>query len=298
MMRYALFGAIVAATLLSSACSPSSDDAGAANEADTAGGAAQTDAASASPGALTSSVDGLQIQATTSLPTNPAGTPQAEFCSGYVRDARSPGAEAIRRAGWAVTGEAEAGGYQIVSFVGSMEPGTSGTCQLTDGNIALFHDGALKALVYGAKGGSAIGSIKPANGGLRIMDGDLVSAPVADVQFADAGAVAIVPVAASDNVCDGTASVPNIHDMPINAARKKLIAAGWVPASRDTPVSEMEDPRAFDLSRQGLPEVDSCSGTGMGYCSFAYNGTAGHLSVTTVGDAEWPAVSHYGVDCD
>jgi len=42
--------------------------------------------------------------------------------------------------GWAVTGEVSLDGMDVVSFVGGFAPGTSGSCQMTDGNVGLFDD--------------------------------------------------------------------------------------------------------------------------------------------------------------
>jgi hypothetical protein len=47
--------------------------------------------------------------------------------------------------------------------------------------------------------------------------------------------------------------------------------------------------------------VQECSGTGFGFCDYAYAGPAGTLSVITMGeigeDGRLPVVSDYGVDC-
>lgn len=52
-----------------------------------------------------------------------------------------------------------------------------------------------------------------------------------------------------------------------------------------------------DLVRRGVPEVEDCSGTGFGFCGYGYRGAAGRLSVTTVGDNDFPSVSGYEVHC-
>lgn len=260
--------------------------------------ASHNTAAQSAP-AFTSDVGGLRIVATSILPTQRADADGARFCSEYVHEPVSPGARAARDAGWLVTGEATLSGYQAVSFVGGLEPGTSGTCQMNNGNVALFKGEALQAIAYADNSGNqSIGYIKAVDGGLRILDGDILNAPVADIHVGQDGSVTLAPVAAEDRVCNGAGMVPDINELPINEARDRLIKAGWTPAPRPQPVREVEDPRAAALAARGVTEVDSCSGTGLGYCSFDYNGPAGRLSVTTVGDGEWPTVARYGVDCD
>jgi len=255
-------------------------------------------AAHAAP-SFTSDVGDLRIVATSALPTQRADAESARFCTEYIHEAVSPGARAARDAGWFVTGEATLNGYQAVSFVGGLEPGTSGACQLRNGNVALFKGRALQAIAYADGAGNlSIGYIEAVDGGLRILDGDVLNLPVADIHVGQDGSVTLSAVAAVDKVCNGAASVPDVHELPINVARDRLIKAGWTPAPRPQPVREIEDPRAAALAAKGLTEVESCSGAGFGYCSFDYNGPAGRLSVTTVGDAEWPTVARYGVECD
>ena len=248
--------------------------------------------------ALASKVDTLRIAAVSTLPSNQGDTGDASLCSQFIQAPTSAGARAVRDAGWFVTGQASLGGYQAVSFVGALRPGTSGTCQLDDGNVALFKDGSIRAIAYGRKGTpNAIGMIRAEAGVVKIHDGDILHAPAAVLRVADDGAVSIDPLPASDAVCNGAATVPNIQNLGIDRARDSLANAGWAPSPRAKPMREAEDPRAFDLASRGVSEVDSCSGTGMGYCNFAYRGPAGRLTVTTVGDAEWPTVARYAVTC-
>lgn len=248
--------------------------------------------------ALTSKVDAIRIAAVSTLPSNHGDTGDASFCSRFIETPSSASAKAVRDAGWFVTGQAQAGGYQAVSFVGGLRAGTSGICQLDDGNVALFKEGAIRAIVYGKKGvPNAIGMIRADAGVVKIHDGDVLHQAAALLHVASDGAVSIDPLPASEAVCDGAASVPNIQNLPINKARNMLAKAGWAHSPRARPIREAEDMRAFDLARRGVIEVDSCSGTGLGFCNFAYKGPAGRLSVMTVGDDEWPTVASYGVTC-
>ena len=247
---------------------------------------------------LTSKVDDIRITAISTLPSNNGDTSDAKFCDRFIQKPGSASAKAVRDAGWFVTGQTQVGGYEAVSFVGGLRAGTSGVCQLDDGNVGLFKDGAIQAIAYGKKGvQNAIGMIRADEGVLKIYDGDVLHQPAALLRVTADGAVSIDPLPKSQAVCKGAASVPNIQNLPINKAREMLAKAGWGPTPRATPVREAEDVRAFDLAKRGVPEVDSCSGTGMGFCRFDYQGPAGSLAVITVGDDEWPTVSSSSVTC-
>ena len=247
---------------------------------------------------LASKVDAVRIAAVSTLPSNDGDTDDASFCSRFIQTPGSASARAVRDAGWFVTGQAQVGDYQAVSFVGGLRAGTSGICLLDDGNVALFKEGALRAIIYGKKGmPNAIGMIRADAGVVKIHDGDVLHQPAALLRVTDDGAVSIDPLPASEAVCNGAASVPNIQNLPINKARDMLAKAGWAKLPRAQPIREAEDMRAFDLVSRGITEVDSCSGTGLGFCNFAYQGPAGRLSVMTVGDDEWPTVASHGVTC-
>ena len=247
---------------------------------------------------LTSKVDAIRITTLSTLPSNNGDTSDVRFCDRFIQKPGSVNAKAVRDAGWFVTGQTQVGGYEVVSFVGVLRVGTSGVCQLDDGNVGLFKDGKIQAIAYGKKGAqNAIGMIRAEEGVLKIYDGDVLHQPAALLRVAADGAVSIDPLPSSEAVCKGAASVPNIQNLPINNARDMLAQAGWTPARRARPVSKAEDIRAFDLAKRGVPEVDSCSGTGMGFCRFDYQGPAGSLAVITVGDDEWPVVSSSSVTC-
>jgi hypothetical protein len=247
---------------------------------------------------LTSAVDAIRIAAVSTLPSNSATTDDATFCNRFIQTPSMASAQAVRDAGWFVTGQTQVGGYEAVSFVGGLRAGTSGICLLDDGNVALFKEGAIRAIAYGKKGvPNAIGMIRADAGLVKIHDGEVLHQPAAVLHVARDGAVSIDPLPASEAVCNGAATVPNIQNLPINNARDMLAKAGWTPSPRTRPVREAEDMRAFDFAKRGVKEVDSCAGTGLGFCNFAYKGPAGRLSVTTVGEAEWPTVASFDVTC-
>lgn len=246
---------------------------------------------------LVSEVDAIELVALQTLPDAPGDRGDFDLCSHLAMTPDTQGGALAEDRGWIVTGEVALDGYDAVSFIGSFGVGTSGSCERLDGNVGIFRAGELVALAYAPDATTrAISLITPLEaGGARIWDGDYLPYPVADLQIGDDG-MAIVELAAIDQVCGGAAEVPNIYGMPIGEARTLLQQHGWTPWSGDE--VQQFDHRAADYRDQGLIEVGSCSGTGFGFCSFGYENKAGELFVTTVGDAEpSPAVSSYGVEC-
>lgn len=249
--------------------------------------------------AFASEVGTLRITPTATLPRAPTDGGD-DMCEHLLKAPVTEAGRSIVGKGWKVTAEHRVGRYQAVSFIGRQEQGTSGSCQLGAGHVALFQGTALKAIIATSDEElPGVARIEPIEGGgLRIWDGDFLSQPVADLQVAVDGAATVRPVAPREMVCKGKASVPNIYGMPIDKARATLRKAGWTPAPNTSAETGPSDSRAIDLAKQGVVEVDDCSGTGFGYCAFNYKGPAGTgLSVTTVGDAEMPLVSGYGADC-
>nr|KIS30036.1 hypothetical protein TQ38_24960 [Novosphingobium sp. P6W] len=245
---------------------------------------------------FTSEIRELAFDPVSQLPRAPASAASRSECAGQVIDAKSAAARAVAGAGWGVTGEAKVGDYQLVSFAGSFEPGTSGSCFVSKGNVGVFEGTTLRAVAYAGSGSKeTIGRIQPfGKDGARIWHGDIVPAPIADIRRSAQGLV-IGKLAAEEQTCGG--SVPTINEMPITRARKELIAGGWSPVNHGTPDDRIDE-REQALAQLGVTEVDSCSGTGFGYCSFDYRKGKAKLGVTTVGDNEDPSVSNYGVQCD
>ena len=102
-------------------------------------------------------------------------------------------------------------------------------------------------------------------------------------------------MAPQETLCGGKAVVPNIYGKPINEARRLLWARGWAPVpTRPAPEAAS---REGELAKRGVTEVEGCSGTGFGYCSYNYRGGGGLLSVATVGEGDFPTVSGYSVTC-
>lgn len=250
---------------------------------------------------LASQIPGLDIVALDRLPAAPAGSGEVEFCSHLSIAPATAAGRAAQGLGWIVTAEVPFGDLTAVSFVGSFVQGTSGTCLRQDGNVGFFQGDQLTALIYATDAENLpLGFIAPfADNGLRLWSGDYLPMPIADIQPRGNG-ITVTPLATAEPVCNGTAEVPLIYNLPIDIARKELAKAGWQPVPF---TGDRSESRGLDteIAARGVPEVDICSGTGFGFCGYVYSGPAGSLGVTTAGefgeDGSFPTVAGYGVDC-
>lgn len=243
---------------------------------------------------VVSELKDIRMKALANLP-RAASPVDRESCSQRVIQPKSAAAKLVVAQGWAVMSDVPLGPYRAVSFAGQMEPATSGTCSITQGNVAVFENGKLIALVYGKSAeDAAIGRLAPLEGGaVRIWDGDIAPSPAGDLRIDADGTLRLSRVADEDSVCKGRAKVPNVYNMPIDKARKVLVANGWNPVRS----SASGEPRHSALVKRGIVETGSCAGTGLGFCDFGYAGPAGKLTLTTAGDGDLPSVTDYDVKC-
>jgi hypothetical protein len=248
-----------------------------------------------------STVPGIRFIALAQLPRAPASAKSQKECDWLLVKPKTPGGRAAAALGWGVTAEAPLGAYEAVSFASQFTPSTSSSCEITQGNLAIFKDQQLIALAYAAKGAKqSIGRVTVLQEGLRIWDGDLVASPIAELNFLDGYLFRIDPLASQDSVCAGQGTVPNIYGKPINQARQALISKGWEPLKnpRDLAANKNQYFREINLSQRGVVEVDSCSGTGFAFCGYYYRKGSMELIVTTDGDDEFPGVVNYSTACE
>jgi hypothetical protein len=240
---------------------------------------------------LVSTVRDIRIVRAGRLPPNPSKVRLDPYCADYAVHPGTAGGRLAASKGWIVTSETKLGRFDAVIFIGALDRATSATCANVDGNLAMFDGANLKALAYEPRptgtrvsdGGvevaqDSLGSARQVDPRRIRLSNGLPSTPLADVVLGDG--ISVEPVAAKDPVCAGAAVVPNVFGQAIRKARKVLIAHGWQPQRPDEP-----DPGGERLVRQGVAEVESCSGTGYGFCSFNYRHRKGFaLNVTTMGD--------------
>lgn len=249
--------------------------------------------------------EGIEIVATSELPTGPGTDDEASVCGFPEADNRSVGAEAVSAAGWLVTNQYGQGAFDYVSFVGRATPGTSGSCLYEDGHVAVFRGEELLAVVSPAADSDRdIGMIVgwQDQGGVRIFDGEYLPAPLADLKVHAENLALVRPVATRDSFCGGRIEVPNVYGLPIHQARILLLDEGW--GLHQAQSLAPSDP-ASDIAQGegGLPEIQGCAGTGFGYCNFQYDWADGvaTLTLTTAGDwpeGSSPPVVNYGAECN
>lgn len=191
-------------------------------------------------------------------------------CALVAEEISSAAGKVVVANNWRVTSEVERAGLTFVSFVANAEPGTSGSCMQSDGNVGIFRGESLLGIIYANNASKrTIGSIEPLEGDrLRIWDGDYLHLPLADLEIVGRDLVIVRNVADRDSFCDGTSSAPNIFGLPIHLAREVLFAEGW----ETGPVSPDDETDGMSVeSRKRFPELDACSGTGFGFCAYMYS---------------------------
>lgn len=245
----------------------------------------------------TSQVPAILATALTDLPRGPNPSASDPNCADRVIAPQTDAGRQVASFGWAVIAEASVGELQLVSFAGSLTPGTSGTCALAQGNVGVFAGGQLRALLYTASPtDTLIGALRPLEGGnVRLWGGDYLPAPVADIAAGD-GTLTVTRLAAAETLCAGSISVPNVYRLPITGARTALMASGWQPV----PQSREEFGQQADLFDMGITEAVSCSGTGFAYCAYTYRANGSELSLVTAGelyDGAIPEVTSYAATC-
>ena len=263
------------------------------------GGAATSARPQGEPAGLqvSSSVKTVAAAPLSVLPKAPPQAGERELCSQFIVTPRSNAGRQVAAAGWAVTGEARIGRFLAVSFAGRFVQGTSGSCEVAAGNVGLFEGEGLRAVVYTRKDAArSIGRVVPFGAdALRLWDGDLLPQPLADLQVEGEASLSIVPLAPLEAFCDGRSLVPNVYGQPVTRAREALRQLGWKPVKG--PVPDHPASREAALIERGVVEVEACSGTGFGFCSYAYARPEATLSLVTVGDADDPVVSSYDPRC-
>ena len=265
--------------------------------------AAVAEAAPARPLDVQTALKGLHFTSATELPAGPGAASHAEQCPGFTIEPVSAAGKRVQKLGWPVLSEAMLGRFRLVSFAGAFESGTSGSCMISRGNIAVFDGLQLRALAYaGTASDMSIGRLAPLEGGsVRVWSGDYPAMPTGDLRLLGDDRLQLGEVAAEESLCHGAVHVPNIFAMPIDKARQVLIAKGWAPATVKIAPSELFA-RERGFQQRGIVEVGGCAGTGYGFCTFRYRSAGARLSVVTAGDPDdgggsLPPVIHYSAQC-
>lgn len=98
--------------------------------------------------------------------------------------------------------------------------------------------------------------------------------------------VLVLPIVSSCKDRESEKSI--IMNMPYHEARKVILQSGWKPVLGNTSDENIGVP-ALAFRDLGYIEVDDCSGTGIGYCSFYFQNEKGqYLRIGTEGDDNGP----------
>ena len=240
-----------------------------------------------------SEIPGVSLIARDVLPRSPENGSVEDYCQGYRSKKLTANGRQVAKLGWIVTSEAPLGPYQVVTFASDFTPGTSALCFARNANIAVFKGSQLVALAYSSRSAtSPLGVAEPLESGALLVWTDPPGTPRGELH-ADSNGVRLTAIALERTFCNRRAVVPNVYGQPLDVARKTLIAHGWEPMRPQKAPNEWN--LASDLAKQGIVEAETCSGTGLGYCSLNYRGPAGVLAVTSAGDD--PTVAWYTVKC-
>lgn len=102
---------------------------------------------------IASQVPALRIKSTATLTGSPRSD-DLEACPERIVSARTAGDRRLVAAGWGIAGAEQVGPSYAVNFATTFELGTTGTCMISDGAVAVFRADALLMLTQTAVSGS------------------------------------------------------------------------------------------------------------------------------------------------
>ena len=235
------------------------------------------------------------------LKTIPMGPLPSDFDRGWCNDSIiepvTLNGKIISAKSWGVLSEQSLGPFEFVSFAGEFKDGLSGSCIISQGNVAIFKAGELVGVIYtSSKDDELIGKLWIAEGGVVQLLNPLFQS-WADIKILK-DKIQIEYKASVQSFCNGAVIVPNVVGEPIREARQSLIEFAWEPIKQ---TEEVIFPFVEEMRQSGIVETIDCAGTGFGYCSFEYENANANLNVTTseqtvpVGYDD--VVLYYGVSC-
>ena len=203
--------------------------------------------------------------------------------------------QSIQNKGWGILSEVRLAKYHFIAFAGSFDGGTSGTCNISQSNIAIFEQDNLLGIIYlDASDASLIGSLRLMDAGfIRVFSGDTIQMPVADIHLSLSG-FELKTISALTAYCNGTSIVPSVFGKDIIEARNVLINYGFEPIEAIEPSLPAWRMHLID---DGIREVDACSGSGYSFCKFRYKNENSSVDLITAGDDAFPSVVRIGVNC-
>jgi hypothetical protein len=201
----------------------------------------------------------------------------------------------IQNKGWGILSEVRLAKYHLIAFAGSFSGGTSNTCSISQGNIAIFEQNYLLGIIHlDAPEATLIGSLELMDAGfIRVFSGGFIQMPVADIHLSLNG-FKLKTISALTAYCNGTSIVPSVFGKAIVEARNVLIKYGFEPIEAIEPSLPAWRRHLIDA---GIREVDACSGTGYSFCRFSYKNENSSVNLITAGDEAFPSVARIDVNC-
>lgn len=203
--------------------------------------------------------------------------------------------QSISRKGWAILSEVKYAQYLLIGFAGNLEAGTSGSCLISQSNIAVFRNSEFLGIIYlESKSDTQIGELRLMDGGfIRIFSGSHIQMPVADIRLVE-DRLKIELISEFTSYCSGKSLIPNVYGMDIREGRKMLFELGYQPTeSKDRSLISWRE----YLVEDGISEVEACSGTGFAFCRFAYENDGSHVALVTAGENNFPTIVRTMIDC-
>lgn len=201
--------------------------------------------------------------------------------------------KAVAAAGWQVISEYAFDDHTLVTFAAQSSPGPEGLCDFENGALAVYEGPQLLGLFWTEA--EVFGDLRSDRSGIvDVYSSTFPVFPVAELQR-QSGVFVLQDRPASLPECGGTVEVPQLWHAPIGEMRAALITLGWAPQA-----SAAEDPIAAEMQSAGFPETESCSGTGVNYCSYSYARPEARLRVITIGELRednHPTVADYELTC-
>ena len=233
----------------------------------------------------------VHVASLRSLPIGPYPTVEGN-CAGYLPKDLKQNSKTVDKSGWTVTSQVQYGPFELVSFAGFLESDTSGMCAIEQTNIAIFYMQELIGFFYtDPEIDSALGSMYVNDSGkIEVTSGGGFTSQSFEISFRKNRITLDVP--SIKTACEGDGIIPDLNYQSIFQAKKKLLDYGWQPTAEITGsndfVSYYEKDPYYDTRRinQDLPELITCSGSGIGYCKYLYETDKSYLEIDTVSDGD------------
>lgn len=248
---------------------------------------------------LESHASEVKVAKLNSIPKGP--NPKVEGnCKGYIVSDLTQISKTIAEKGWAITSQIQYGPFELISFAGSFESITSGMCIIGKTNVAVFERKKLVGLFYTDPNvDHVLASMNLDNSGkINVFSGGGIRALQSEFTFRN-GRITLDDKSYKV-ACEGSGVIPHLSHLNIFEAKKSLLEYGWYPVDEITGSNEFmsfyEKDSYYDETRinKDLPELVTCSGTGVGYCKFLYETSTAYLEVDTAGGSDYGVVSLIG----